>query len=144
MLQKIKSYLIMDCIIFTVMSVVLNAFYMVTGIAGEIHKSYTELTMEYFAASTTMAVLFFIADRFLVANDIKSHITAASIVVSTVFIEGGWGFGWFKVTSVMALIVLIIIVVIYTIVYFLIYAKNVDDSKRINKKLEIMQEKDYE
>lgn len=149
MIEKIKKYFILDCVVFTLMTIVIQTFYKVSGFIEYFSSmsfvDYYNIILQYFAVSTTMAFLFFVSD--LIFGDIdgiKSHILSLAIVVGTVFSEGGLLFKWFDLKSVYTLLVLLIIAIIYCIVWFLGYAKDVDDFKQINKKIAENQEVENE
>ena len=145
MIKKIKEYIILDCIIFTIMSVVLNLFYITTGLSEKLTVGYIDYSLQLFAVSTTIAVLFFISELiFGQITGIKDHLVSACIVVGTVFVEGGWCFHWLDFNLITILLVLLIIVVVYMTVYFIMFAKNVGDSNEINRKLKQLKEEENE
>lgn len=145
MLKKIKSYFILNCVVFTIMSFVLNMVFIVTGNAEEMNiAGYVTTTLQYLSVTTVMSVLFFIFDKIVRKDEMYSHITALLIVIATVFGLGGGVYKWFPVISWWSLGTLVIIFVVYFSVYFLLFAKNIDASNQINKKLEEMQEEENE
>ena len=145
MLNKIKRYIILDCVIFTVMSVILGVFYSAFNTLSEDGAFYLNISMEHFAVATTISLLFFLINLIMEKIEgIKSHLIALCIVIGTVFIEGGWLFHWFPINSYWTLGTLIIIAIIYLAVYFIMFARNIGDSNRINRKLREMREKESE
>ncbi len=145
MIKKIKLYLQLDCIIFTAMTVVLNLFYILTGLYKEITVSYFELTFQYLTVTTIMTVLFFIFDKILNSdNAIVAHLVSIAIVVGTVFILGGGIFKWFNIMSLWSLAVLGIIFVVYSTVYFLTFYRNVSETQKINDMLKEAREENNE
>ena len=93
MLNKIKRYIILDCVIFTVMSVILGVFYSTFNTLSEDGAFYLNISMEHFAVATTISLLFFLINLIMEKIEgIKSHLIALCIVIGTVFIEGGWLF----------------------------------------------------
>lgn len=145
MAKKIKFYLQRDCIIFTTMTVVLNLFYMLTGLKEAMTSNYSDLTFQFLAVATIMSVLFFIFDKMLNSdNAIIAHLVAILIVVGTVFIVGGGIFKWFNIMSLWSLAVLGIIFVVYSAVYFLAFYKNVSETQKINDMLKEAREEDNE
>lgn len=149
MIAKLKRYFLLDCTVFAIMTVVLQLFYRVSGLMDEFAEKsfldYSNIILQYFAVSTTMAFLFFLCDVIFGNSDrITGHLISLIIVVGTVFLEGGLLFKWFNVASIYTLWVLLIIAIIYCLVWFLCFAKDVDDSKQINKKITEMQENEDE
>lgn len=141
MIKRIKTYFVLNCTVFTIMSFVLNIFYMITDITHEINRiGYTKLTFQYLSVTTVMCVLFFIFDKILKQDEMYSHITALIIVIATVFGLGGGVYKWFPVMSWWSLGALAVIFTVYFSVYFLLFTKNIDATNQINKKLEEMQE----
>ena len=124
MLKKIKFFLVLNCVTFTIMSLVLNLIYILSGaVENEGQFGYVTLTMQYLSVTTIMSVLFFFFDKGNGKNDIYNHLTSLLIVVGTVFGLGGGVYKWFPIFSGYTLITLGIILVIYFAVYFLLFAK---------------------
>lgn len=145
MLKKIKSYFILNCVVFTVMSFVLNVFFITTDNVQEMNTGgYVTFTMQYLSVTTVMSILFFIFDKIVDKDEMYSHITSLIIVIATVFGLGGGVYKWFPVLSWWSLGTLAVIFVVYFSVYFLLFTKNIDASNEINKKLEEMQEAENE
>lgn len=145
MIKKIKLYLQLDCITFTAMTVVLNLFYILTGLYKEITVSYFELTFQYLTVTTIMSALFFLCDKLLKSdNAIIAHMVAIAIVIGTVFIVGGGIFKWFNIMSLWSLAVLGIIFVVYSTVYFLAFYRNVNETQKINDILKETREENNE
>ena len=141
MLKRLKTYFVLNCTVFTLMSVVLNIFYKITGITDIINQTgYTTITLQYLSVTTVMCALLFIFDKIVSKDEMYSHITALIIVIATVFGLGGGVYKWFPIMSWWALSALAVIFIIYFSVYFLLFAKNIDATNQINKKLEKMQE----
>lgn len=145
MLKKIKSYFILNCVVFTVMSFVLNVFFVITDNVREMNTGgYVTLTMQYLSVTTVMSSLFFILDKIICKDEMYSHIISLLIVIATVFGLGGGVYRWFPVLSWWSLGTLVVIFVVYFSVYFLLFTKNIDASNEINKKLKEMQEAENE
>ena len=145
MLKKIKSYFILNCVTFTIMTVVLNIFYITSGIASTINKTgYIQLTLQYLSVTTVMSTLFFAFDKLIHKEEIYSHLIALMIVMVTVYGLGGGVYKWFPIFSWYTLATLVIILVIYFAVYFTLFAKNIEASNHINQKLKEMQEAENE
>ena len=145
MLKRIKTYFVLNCTVFTLMSFALNIMYMITGITYEINQAgYTTLTLQYLSVTTIMCILFFIFDKVVRQDEMYSHITALLIVVATVFGLGGGVYKWFPIISWWSLGALAVIFIVYFSVYFLLFTKNIDATNQINKKLEEMQEAENE
>lgn len=145
MLKKIKFFLILNCVSFTIMTFVLNMFYIMSGAVDTNEQfGYVTLTMQYLSVTTVMSVLFFIFDKIVNSNEIYGHLTSLLIVTVTVYGLGGGVYKWFPIFSWYTLVTLDIILVIYFAVYFLLFAKNIEASNQINKKLKEMQEAENE
>lgn len=145
MFKRIKFFLILNCVAFTIMSLVLNLIYILAGSAKTNEQfGYVTLTMQYLSVTTVMSILFFFFDKGDGKNDIYNHLTSLLIVVATVFGLGGGVYHWFPLISWYTIATLGVILVIYFVVYFLLFAKNVEASNQINKKLEEMQEAENE
>lgn len=145
MLKRIKSYFILNCVTFTIMTVVLNIFYITSGIASTINKTgYIQLTLQYLSVTTVMSILFFAFDKLLQKEEVYSHLIALMIVMVTVYGLGGGVYKWFPIFSSATLVTLAIILIIYFAVYFTLFAKNIEASNHINQKLKEMQEAENE
>ena len=144
MIKRIKWYLQLDCIIFTAMTVVLNLFYILSGLKDAISVSYFDLTIQYLTVATIISALFFLCHNIVIGdNAILAHTVSMVIVAGTVFIVGGLIFSWFNILSFWSGAVIGIIFVIYFAVYFLAFYKNVNETQKINDMLkEAREEKD--
>lgn len=145
MFKKIKEYFVLDAVVFTIMTVVLSAVYKIMDIDVSTSISYPDLIFQYFAVTSTMAVLFLLADIFLGSKSkLTNTILSICIVVGTVFIEGGYFFRWFTFNLLTIILVLAVIIVVYFSVYFIMFARNLEDSNEINEKLKKIQEEQDE
>lgn len=141
MLKKIKFYFILNCLSFTIMTFALNLFYITSGIVDEINKlGYVQLTLQYLSVTTVISLLFFAFDKLIKKDEIYSHLISLLIVMASVYGLGGGVYKWFPIFSWDTPITLGIILIIYFAVYFLLFAKNIEASNQINKKLKEMQE----
>ena len=141
MLKRIKAYFLLNCTVFTLMSFALNMLFIITDNVSEMNSGgYITITLQYLSVTTVMCALLFIFDKIVSKDEMYSHITALLIVIATVFGLGGGVYKWFPIMSWWALSALAIIFIIYFSVYFLLFAKNIDATNQINKKLEEMQE----
>ncbi len=145
MLKNIKKFFILDCIVFTILSFVLNMFFIITGNMHEMNTTgYVTTTMQYLSTTTTICILFFLFQKIISKDEMYSHITSLLIVIATVFGLGGGIYKWFPIISWWSLGALAVIFIVYFSVYFLLFAKNIDATNQINKKLEEMQEDENE
>lgn len=152
MLAKIKHYFTLDCVIFTIMTVVLSVVYLLTNwddtirntTTEEMFKTFGKITLSYFTVTTVMAFLFMVLEKFVNENGYLGHLVSMGIVLSCVYGLGGGVFKWFPIFSKWSLYTLIVIIIVYIIVFFTMFYRNVEDSNKINKKLKKMQEKNNE
>lgn len=149
MLNKIKYYFTLDCVTFTIMTVVLSGVYYFFDIGHNVPnvnylKVFAEIIFSYFAVTTVISFLFLVFEKFINTESIVGHFVAIAIVCSTVYGLGGGVFHWFPVFSYWSLFTLGVIVVVYVIVFLTIFYKNVEDSNKINDKLKEMQEENNE
>lgn len=152
MLNRIKHYFTLDCVIFTIMTVVLSiVFYFATWdstvktitVEG-LFKTFGTMVFSYFTVTTVMAFLFMILERPIKENGYIGHLISIGIVLSCVYGLGGGVFDWFPIFSIWSLYAFIVLMIVYTIVFFTMFYKNVEDSNKINEKLKKMQEKNNE
>lgn len=152
MLNKIKHYFTLDCVIFTIMTVVLSIVYYFTTWDNTVNKITTEeffktfgtMVFSYFTVTTVMAFLFMILEKQINENGYIGHLISIGIVLSCVYGLGGGVFDWFPIFSIWSLYAFIVMMIVYTIVFFTMFHKNVEDSNKINEKLKKMQEKNNE
>lgn len=152
MLNRIKHYFTLDCVIFTIMTVVLSiVFYFTTWdstvktiTTEEFFKSFGTMVFSYFTVTTVMAFLFMILEKQINENGYIGHLISMTIVLSCVYGLGGGVFDWFPIFSIWSLYAFIVLMIVYTIVFFTMFHKNVEDSNKINEKLKKMQEKNNE
>ncbi len=152
MLNRIKHYFTLDCVIFTIMTVVLSIVYYFTTWDNTVNKITTEeffktfgtMVFSYFTVTTVMAFLFMILERPIKENGYIGHLISIGIVLSCVYGLGGGVFDWFPIFSIWSLYAFIVMMIVYTIVFFTMFHKNVEDSNKINEKLKKMQEKNNE
>lgn len=152
MLNRIKHYFTLDCVIFTIMTVVLSiVFYFTTWdstvktiTTEEFFKSFGTMVFSYFTVTTVMAFLFMILEKQINENGYIGHLISMAIVLSYVYGLGGGVFNWFPIFSIWSLYAFIVLMIVYTIVFFTMFHKNVEDSNKINEKLKKMQEKNNE
>lgn len=152
MLNRIKHYFKLDCVIFTIMTVVLSiVFYFATWdntvnkiTTEEFFKSFGTMVFSYFTVTTVMAFLFMILEKQINENGYIGHLISMAIVLSCVYGLGGGVFDWFPIFSIWSLYAFIVLMIVYTIVFFTMFHKNVEDSNKINEKLKKMQEKNNE
>lgn len=152
MLNRIKHYFTLDCVIFTIMTVILSiVFYFTTWnntvnkiTTEEFFKTFGTMVFSYFTVTTVMAFLFMILERPIKENGYIGHLISIGIVLSCVYGLGGGVFDWFPIFSIWSLYAFIVMIIVYTIVFFTMFHKNVEDSNKINEKLKKMQEKNNE
>lgn len=152
MLNRIKHYFTLDCVIFTIMTVVLSiVFYFTTWdntvnkiTTEEFFKSFGTMVFSYFTVTTVMSFLFMILEKQINENGYIGHLISIGIVLSCVYGLGGGVFDWFPIFSIWSLYAFIVMMIVYTIVFFTMFHKNVEDSNKINEKLKKMQEKNNE
>lgn len=152
MLNRIKHYFTLDCVIFTIMTVVLSiVFYFTTWdntvnkiTTEEFFKSFGTMVLSYFTVTTVMSFLFMILEKQINENGYIGHLISIGIVLSCVYGLGGGVFDWFPIFSIWSLYAFIVMMIVYTIVFFTMFHKNVEDSNKINEKLKKMQEKNNE
>ncbi len=152
MLNRIKHYFTLDCVIFTIMTVVLSiVFYFTTWdntvnkiTTEEFFKSFGTMVLSYFTVTTVMSFLFMILEKQINENGYIGHLISIGIVLSCVYGLGGGVFDWFPIFSIWSLYAFIVMIIVYTIVFFTMFHKNVEDSNKINEKLKKMQEKNNE
>lgn len=152
MLNRIKHYFTLDCVIFTIMTVVLSiVFYFTTWdntvnkiTTEEFFKTFGTMVFSYFTVTTVMSFLFMILEKQINENGYIGHLISMGIVLSCVYGLGGGVFDWFPIFSIWSLYAFIVMMIVYTIVFFTMFHKNVEDSNKINEKLKKMQEKNNE
>lgn len=152
MLNRIKHYFTLDCVIFTIMTVVLSiVFYFTTWdntvnkiTTEEFFKTFGTMVFSYFTVTTVMSFLFMILEKQINENGYIGHLISIGIVLSCVYGLGGGVFDWFPIFSIWSLYAFIVMMIVYTIVFFTMFHKNVEDSNKINEKLKKMQEKNNE
>lgn len=152
MLNRIKHYFTLDCVIFTIMTVVLSiVFYFTTWdntvnkiTTEEFFKTFGTMVFSYFTVTTVMAFLFMILERPIKENGYIGHLISIGIVLSCVYGLGGGVFDWFPIFSIWSLYAFIVMMIVYIGVFFTMFHKNVEDSNKINEKLKKMQEKNNE
>lgn len=152
MLNRIKHYFTLDCVIFTIMTVVLSIVYYFTTWDNTVNKITTEeffktfgtMVFSYFTVTTVMSFLFMILEKQINENGYIGHLISIGIVLSCVYGLGGGVFDWFPIFSIWSLYAFIVMMIVYTIVFFTMFHKNVEDSNKINEKLKKMQEKNNE
>ena len=152
MLNRIKHYFTLDCVIFTIMTVVLSIVYYFTTwdntvnkiTTEEFFKSFGTMVFSYFTVTTVMSFLFMILEKQINENGYIGHLISIGIVLSCVYGLGGGVFDWFPIFSIWSLYAFIVLMIVYTIVFFTMFHKNVEDSNKINEKLKKMQEKNNE
>ena len=152
MLNRIKHYFTLDCVIFTIMTVVLSiVFYFTTWdntvnkiTTEEFFKTFGTMVFSYFTVTTVMSFLFMILEKQINENAYIGHLISMAIVLSCVYGLGGGVFDWFPIFSIWSLYAFIVMMIVYTIVFFTMFHKNVEDSNKINEKLKKMQEKNNE
>lgn len=145
MFKRIKDFLILNCVVFTIMSMVLNILYIITDVVKTSEQlGYVTITMQYLSVTTVMCFLLFLFDKIVSKHEMYSHITALLIVIATVFSLGGFVYKWFPIFSWWTLATLGIIFVVYFSVHFILFTKNIDATNEINKKLKEMQEEENE
>lgn len=152
MLNRIKHYFTLDCVIFTIMTVVLSIVYYFTTwdntvnkiTTEEFFKSFGTMVFSYFTVTTVMSFLFMILEKQINENGYIGHLISIGIVLSCVYGLGGGVFDWFPIFSIWSLYAFIVMMIVYTIVFFTMFHKNVEDSNKINEKLKKMQEKNNE
>ena len=152
MLNRIKHYFTLDCVIFTIMTVVLSiVFYFATWdntvnkiTTEEFFKTFGTMVFSYFTVTTVMAFLFMILEKQINENGYIGHLISIGIVLSCVYGLGGGVFDWFPIFSIWSLYAFIVLMIVYIGVFFTMFHKNVEDSNKINEKLKKMQEKNNE
>lgn len=149
MLEKIKYYFTLDCVTFTIMTVVLSGVYYLFDIGQNepnvnYLKVFAQIIFSYFSVTTVISVLFLIFEKFIKTESIASHFVAIAIVCSTVYGLGGGVFHWFPVFSYWSVFTLGVIVIVYVCVFLIAFYKNVEDSNKINDKLKKIQEENNE
>lgn len=152
MLNKIKHYFTLDCVIFTIMTVVLSiVFYFTTWdntvnkiTTEEFFKTFGTMVFSYFTVTTVMSFLFMILEKQINENGYIGHLISIGIVLSCVYGLGGGVFDWFPIFSIWSLYAFIVMMIVYISVFFTMFHKNVEDSNKINEKLKKMQEKNNE
>ena len=145
MFKRIKDFLVLNCVVFTIMSMVLNMLYIITDVVKTSEQlGYVTITMQYLSVTTVVCFLLFLFDKIVSKKEMYSHITALLIVIATVFGLGGFVYQWFPIFSWWTLATLGIIFVVYFSVHFILFTKNIDATNEINKKLEEMQEEENE
>lgn len=152
MLNRIKHYFTLDCVIFTIMTVVLSiVFYFTTWdntvnkiTTEEFFKSFGTMVFSYFTVTTVMSFLFMILEKQINENGYIGHLISIGIVLSCVYGLGGGVFDWFPIFSIWSLYAFIVMMIVYIGVFFTMFHKNVEDSNKINEKLKKMQEKNNE
>lgn len=152
MLEKLKSYFKLDCVIFTIMTVVLSIIYYLatwdntvkTITVKELYKTFGTMILSYFTVTTVIAFLFMILEKPIKENGYIGYLISIAIVLSCVYGLGGGVFDWFPILSIWSLYTFIVIVVVYISVFFIMFHKNVEDSNKINEKLNKFQEKNNE
>lgn len=146
MLNKIKEYFVLDCVIFTVMTVVLSVVYKAFGVFEAIgaddnfFEYFTDTIFSYFTVTTTITFLFFVFHKITDQGGIVGHLASMLIVVATVYGLGSGVFHWFPLFSMWSLYTFLVIVFVYVIVFVSVFRKDVEISNQINKKLKDMQE----
>lgn len=136
MFEKIKFYIKMDCEIFTLVTLVLNLIYIISGSAESVNsEGYVKLTMEYLSVSTVITALFFVFEKVIRKTGASGHIISLLIVVCSVYGIGGGLYGWFPIASMWTLATFGVILIVYGAVYLLDFAGNIKASKYINEKL---------
>ena len=152
MLNRIKHYFTLDCVIFTIMTVVLSiVFYFATWdstvktitVEG-LFKTFGTMVFSYFTVTTVMTFLFMILEKQINENGYIGHLISMAIVLSCVYGLGGGVFNWFHIFAIWSLYAFIVLMIVYTIVFFTMFHKNVEDSNKINEKLKKIQEKNNE
>lgn len=152
MLNRIKHYFTLDCVIFTIMTVVLSiVFYFTTWdntvnkiTTEEFFKTFGTMVFSYFTVTTVMSFLFMILEKQINENGYIGHLISIGIVLSCVYGLGGGVFDWFPIFSIWSLYAFIVMMIVYIGVFFTMFHKNVEDSNKINEKLKKMQEKNNE
>ena len=152
MLNRIKHYFTLDCVIFTIMTVVLSIVYYFTTwdntvnkiTTEEFFKSFGTMVFSYFTVTTVMSFLFMILEKQINENGYIGHLISIGIVLSCVYGLGGGVFDWFPIFSIWSLYAFIVMMIVYISVFFTMFHKNVEDSNKINEKLKKMQEKNNE
>lgn len=152
MLNRIKHYFTLDCVIFTIMTVVLSIVYYFTTwdntvnkiTTEEFFKSFGTMVFSYFTVTTVMSFLFMILEKQINENGYIGHLISIGIVLSCVYGLGGGVFDWFPIFSIWSLYAFIVMMIVYIGVFFTMFHKNVEDSNKINEKLKKMQEKNNE
>ena len=152
MLNRIKHYFTLDCVIFTIMTVVLSiVFYFATWdntvktiTVEELFKTFGTMVFSYFTVTTVMAFLFMILEKQINENGYIGHLISIGIVLSCVYGLGGGVFDWFPIFSIWSLYAFIVLMIVYIGVFFTMFHKNVEDSNKINEKIKKMQEKNNE
>lgn len=152
MLNRIKHYFTLDCVIFTIMTVVLSIVYYFATWDNTVNKITTEeffktfgtMVFSYFTVTTVMAFLFMILEKQINENGYIGHLISIGIVLSCVYGLGGGVFDWFPIFSIWSLYAFIVLMIVYIGVFFTMFHKNVEDSNKINEKLKKMQEKNNE
>lgn len=152
MLNRIKHYFTLDCVIFTIMTVVLSIVYYFATWDNTVNKITTEeffktfgtMVFSYFTVTTVMAFLFMILEKQINENGYIGHLISIGIVLSCVYGLGGGVFDWFPIFSIWSLYAFIVMMIVYIGVFFTMFHKNVEDSNKINEKLKKMQEKNNE
>lgn len=152
MLNRIKHYFTLDCVIFTIMTVVLSiVYYFATWdntvnkiTTEEFFKSFGTMIFSYFTVTTVMAFLFMILEKQINENGYIGHLISIGIVLSCVYGLGGGVFDWFPIFSIWSLYAFIVLMIVYIGVFFTMFHKNVEDSNKINEKLKKIQEKNNE
>ena len=152
MLNRIKHYFTLDCVIFTIMTVALSIVFYFTAWDNTVNKITTEeffktfgtMVFSYFTVTTVMSFLFMLLEKQINENGYIGHLISIGIVLSCVYGLGGGVFDWFPIFSIWSLYAFIVMMIVYTIVFFTMFHKNVEDSNKINEKLKKMQEKNNE
>ena len=152
MLNRIKHYFTLDCVIFTIMTVVLSIVFYFTNWDNTVNKITTEeffktfgtMVFSYFTVTTVMSFLFMILEKQINENGYIGHLISIGIVLSCVYGLGGGVFDWFPIFSIWSLYAFIVMMIVYIGVFFTMFHKNVEDSNKINEKLKKMQEKNNE
>ena len=145
MIKKLKSYFVLNCTVFTLMTFVLNMLFIITDNVREMNTGgYVTITLQYLSVTTAMCILLFIFDKIVSQDEMYSHITSLLIVIASVFGLGGGVYKWFPILSWWSLGALAVIFIVYFSVYFLMFTKNIDATNQINKQLKEMQEAENE
>ena len=61
MFKRIKDFLVLNCVVFTIMSMVLNMLYIITDVVKTSEQlGYVTITMQYLSVTTVMCFLLFL------------------------------------------------------------------------------------